>query len=223
MVATCMSVVRSGLVARLSAALAFAAALIAAPAHAAPATMAATMAPASPPAPAIAAAASVPPVAVIPLLAAPIALPTAAPMMRATPSLHDLVIAYVDRGDQDEEEQCLAEAVFFEARGEPLEGQLAVAQVVLNRAASGTFPPSICAVVTQPAQFSFVRHGRMPPADRSSECWHRALAIADIARRKALAGEIAADVLWYHASYVSPAWGRQRTRIATIGGHIFYS
>jgi spore germination cell wall hydrolase CwlJ-like protein len=146
-----------------------------------------------------------------------------ATLAKSTPSLRDLVISYVDRRDQDAEQQCLAQAVFFEARGESLEGQLAVAQVVLNRAASGTFPSSICAVVTQPAQFSFVRRGRIPEADRTSDCWHKALAIADIARKRALANEVASNVLWYHATYVSPSWGRQKTRFAQIGSHIFYS
>lgn len=154
---------------------------------------------------------------------------TATPVTAARPTviaavpLRDLVISYVDRGDQDAERDCLATAVYFEARSEPLEGQLAVAQVVLNRAASGTFPTSICEVVTQPAQFSFVRGGKLPPADRASDCWHRALAIADIARKRTLAGEIASNVLWYHATYVSPSWDRQRTRFAQIGKHIFFS
>jgi spore germination cell wall hydrolase CwlJ-like protein len=142
----------------------------------------------------------------------------------ATPPrpLHDLVISFVDYGNQDSEEQCLAKAVYFEARGEGLEGQLAVAEVVLNRAASGLYPATICAVVTQKAQFSFVRAGRFPPVDATSECWHKALAIADIARRH-LAAEIGRDVLWYHADYVAPGWGRLHTRVAQIGQHIFYS
>jgi spore germination cell wall hydrolase CwlJ-like protein len=158
--------------------------------------------------------------------AAPLLQPAALPPASkpaTTTSLRDLVISYIDRRDQDAEQQCLAQAVFFEARGESLEGQLAVAQVVLNRAASGTFPSSICQVVTQPAQFSFVRRGRIPEADRTGDCWHKALAIADIARKRALAGEVASNVLWYHATYVSPRWGRQKTRFAQIGSHIFYS
>ena len=207
-----ISVVRAGLVAG-SACLA---ALVATPSFAAgipalPASIAPVPVIALPPAP----------MSVLPLAPLP-GLPAAAARL-ATPSLRDLVISYIDRRDQDAEQKCLAQAVFFEARGESLEGQLAVAQVVLNRAASGTFPSSICQVVTQPAQFSFVRRGRMPEADRSSECWHKALAIADIARKRALAGEVASNVLWYHASYVSPSWGRQKTRFAQIGSHIFYS
>jgi hypothetical protein len=175
---------------------------------------------AAPPAPQSAAIAVAAPVPAPVSLAAPASL-AAKPAPSA--SLRDLVISFIDRRDQDAEQQCLAHAVFFEARGETLEGQLAVAQVVLNRAASGTFPASICQVVTQPAQFSFVRRGRMPEPDRSSECWHKALAIADIARKRAAAGEVASNVLWYHATYVSPRWGRQKTRFAQIGSHIFYS
>jgi hypothetical protein len=136
--------------------------------------------------------------------------------------LHDMVISFVDFGNQDSEQQCLAKAVYFEARGEGLEGQLAVAEVVLNRVASGRYPATICGVVTQPAQFSFIRAGRFPPVDASSACWHKALAIADIAR-KHLAAQIGANVLWYHADYVAPVWGRLHTRVAQIGQHIFYS
>jgi len=136
--------------------------------------------------------------------------------------LHDLVISFVDYKNQSSEEMCLAKAVYFEARGESLEGQLAVAQVVLNRAASGIYPPTICGVVTQPAQFSFVHGGVMPEPDTSSEIWHKALAIADIAM-KHLAPSLASNVLWYHATYVAPAWGRQHLRVAQIGLHIFYS
>lgn len=137
--------------------------------------------------------------------------------------LHDLVISFVDYKNQSAEEMCLAKAVYFEARGESLEGQLAVAQVVLNRAASGVYPPTICGVVTQPAQFSFVHGGVMPAPDTTSEIWHKALAIADIAMKHLSTSVVASNVLWYHATYVAPAWGRQHLRVAQIGMHIFYS
>src|SRR3954466_15269803 len=117
--------------------------------------------------------------------------------------LHDLVISFVDYGNQGAEEMCLAKAVYFEARSESLEGQLAVAQVVLNRAASGVYPPSICGVVTQHAQFSFIRAGRFPTPNTGCDAWHKALAVAEIAR-KHLATSVASNVLWYHANYVSP-------------------
>jgi N-acetylmuramoyl-L-alanine amidase len=145
------------------------------------------------------------------------ALTTAAPR-----PLRDMVISFVDFGNYDEERLCLAKAIYFEARSESLEGQLAVAEVVLNRAASGRYPPTVCAVVTQPAQFSFIHGGRFPAPDTNSECWHKALAIAEIASKR-LASQVSRDVLWYHATYVSPSWGRAKNRAAQIGTHIFYS
>ncbi len=136
--------------------------------------------------------------------------------------LRDLVISHVDFGNHDAEQECLIKAIYFEARSEPLEGQLAVAEVILNRAASGLYPASICGVVTQPAQFSFIRGGRFPAPDRSSDAWRRAIAVADIARKQ-LADAIAPNVLWYHATYVAPPWGRRLTRVTQIGTHIFFS
>jgi len=119
------------------------------------------------------------------------------------------------------EEDCLANAVYFEARGESLEGQLAVAEVVLNRARSGRYPATWCGVVTQHAQFSFVRGGVIPAANRSSEAWKRAVAIARIAQQGSNR-LLAPNVLWYHANYVSPSWGRRLARSSVIGAHIFY-
>jgi spore germination cell wall hydrolase CwlJ-like protein len=124
-------------------------------------------------------------------------------------------------GTAGAEEDCLANAVYFEARGESLEGQLAVAEVVLNRSRSGRYPATWCGVVTQHAQFSFVRHGIIPAANRDSEAWKRAVAIARIAQQGANR-MLAPNVLWYHANYVSPAWGRRLARSGVIGAHIFY-
>jgi hypothetical protein len=123
---------------------------------------------------------------------------------------------------RDDEQECLANAVYFEARGEPLEGQLAVAEVVLNRSRSGRYPPTICGVVTQRAQFSFVRRGVMPRADRTSEAWRRAVGIANVAQARGMR-LLSDNVLWYHATYVSPSWGRRLARNTQIGLHIFYS
>jgi spore germination cell wall hydrolase CwlJ-like protein len=143
---------------------------------------------------------------------------------KATPSsnLSELVDARANTKSSSEEQECLAAAVYFEARGEPVEGQLAVAQVVLNRAASGRFPTSTCGVVKQPAQFSFVRKGRIPPIAKATEAWRKAVAISQVAVEH-LAQQISSSVLWYHANYVSPEWGRRLTRVAQIGAHIFYS
>jgi spore germination cell wall hydrolase CwlJ-like protein len=140
-----------------------------------------------------------------------------------TPTLGELVSRLETDATDDREQDCLASAVYFESRGEPIEGQLAVAQVVINRAASGRYPVDLCDVITQHAQFSFVRNGRMPMADRASDAWRKAVAIAHIAHEKLIQAELPSDVLWYHATYVSPSWGKRLTRETQIGLHIFYS
>ena len=117
--------------------------------------------------------------------------------------------------------KCLAQAVYFEARGEPLTGQLAVARVVMNRASSGLYPRDYCSVVTQRSQFSFVKNGRIPNADESSAAWLRAKAIAQIAHQDLWQSE-AGDALYFHASYVKPGWARRKTQLARIDTHVFY-
>ena len=135
--------------------------------------------------------------------------------------LYALVDRYQTSEQLDEQMTCLATAVFFEARGESLEGQLAVARVVMNRAASGKYPPSWCETVKQPWQFSFVQNGRFPRVDTSSPSWARAQAIAKLAAANIVAN-LDNDVLWYHADYVAPSWGRRLARVSKIGAHIFY-
>ena len=146
-------------------------------------------------------------------------VPVAAPS--AIVPLAAMVDAQSAGPDLDEESKCLATAVYFESMGEPLEGQLAVAQVVINRAQSGRYPASWCGVVKQKAQFSFVRAGRFPRIDAGCKAWRKAQAIARIAAAK-LAGALPTDVLWYHADYVAPSWGRRLIKVEKIGAHIFY-
>jgi spore germination cell wall hydrolase CwlJ-like protein len=134
----------------------------------------------------------------------------------------ELVESFEAEAAPDREQDCLANAVYFEARGEPVEGQLAVAKVVLNRASSGRYPSDLCEVITQKAQFSFIRDGRFPAPDRASHAWRKAVAVAKIAREK-LAASVPDDVLWYHASYVTPGWGKRLDKSAQIGLHVFYS
>jgi hypothetical protein len=136
--------------------------------------------------------------------------------------LAGLIAAHPSVDPVGAEQNCLVNAIYFESRGEPLEGQLAVAEVVINRARSGRYPTTLCGVVKQPAQFSFVRRGAFPRADRDSEAWRRAVAIAHIAQTRA-ARLLPDNVLWYHANYVSPSWGRRLARNTRIGLHIFYS
>jgi len=133
-------------------------------------------------------------------------------------SLAELVAETPKPADIDPELRCLAGAVYFESRGESLPGQLAVAHVVINRAQSGRFPKSLCGVVHQKSQFSFVRGGRMP-AVRNAAQWNNAVAIAQIARDGSWKNH-APGALFFHARYVSPGW--RKTRIAQIDNHIFY-
>ena len=147
-----------------------------------------------------------------------VATPTeAAPPVTAA-SLAALVAATPKPATIDPELRCLAGAVYFESRGESLPGQLAVAHVVINRAQSGRFPTSLCGVVYQKRQFSFVRGGRMP-AIREGAQWDNAVAIAQIARDGSWKNH-APGALFFHARYVSPGW--RKTRIAQIDNHIFY-
>jgi len=145
----------------------------------------------------------------------------AASLYRAGWPLYALVDRYSASAPLDEQGNCLATAVYFEARGESLEGQLAVARVVMNRAASGRYPPDWCSVVKQPAQFSFVRHGQFPWIDAASAAWARAQGIARVAVANVIPS-VSDDVLWYHANYVAPTWGHRLNVAERIGAHIFY-
>jgi len=136
-------------------------------------------------------------------------------------SLSELVSAMPRDAALSRGMECLAGAIYFEARGEPLAGQLAVGQVVVNRSESGRYPADYCGVVYQRSQFSFVRGGRMPSIDRSSMAWHRASAIARIAHQ-GLWDSQAGDSLYFHARYVRPSWSRTKIARATIDSHIFY-
>ena len=133
-------------------------------------------------------------------------------------SLSAAVAAQDVPGGIDSELACLAGAVYFESKGEPLSGQLAVADVILNRTTSGRFPTSICGVVKQPGQFSFVRGGAIPTI-RANPQYRTAMAIAKVAINDQWTSP-APKALYFHARRVSPGWARPR--VAMIGNHIFY-
>lgn len=137
--------------------------------------------------------------------------------------LYALVDKFATNAALDEQTNCLATAVYFESRGEAVEGQLAVARVVMNRAASGKYPSDWCSVVKQPWQFSFVNPhtGAFPQADVNSASWRKAEAVAEIAVTNVVPS-ITNDVLWYHADYVAPSWRHNLTEVQQIGAHIFY-
>jgi hypothetical protein len=135
--------------------------------------------------------------------------------------LYALVDRFSAGAPLTDEANCIAVAVYHEARGESLEGQLAVAKVIMNRAASGKYPTSWCGVVKQPWQFSFVRRGQFPSVDQGSDAWRKALGVTRLAVANAVQS-VPTDCLWYHADYVAPSWGRRLTRVEKIGAHIFY-
>lgn len=136
-------------------------------------------------------------------------------------SLRELV-GVVDQGDNmSEQMRCLAGAIYFESRGEPLAGQLAVAQVIINRSEDRRWPASYCGVVYQRSQFSFVKNGRMPRIKTGSVAWDRAKSIARIAHDGLWESE-AGEAVYFHASYVRPSWSYRKTRTAKIDTHIFY-
>ena len=134
-------------------------------------------------------------------------------------SLAALVDAQGEPEELEGDMKCLAGAVYFESKGESLEGQLAVARVIINRAKSGRFASSLCGVVYQPSQFSFVRGGGMPPVRTESRSWREAVAIAQIAANDSWDSR-AEGALFFHARRVSPVWGT--AKLASIDNHIFY-
>jgi spore germination cell wall hydrolase CwlJ-like protein len=119
----------------------------------------------------------------------------------------------------DDELNCLAAGVYYESKGEPLEGQLAVAEVILNRSTSGRFPSSVCGVLKQRGQFSFVRGGTIPQPPASAKAWRTALAVAKVARADKWDSKVS-KALYFHATHVSPGW--RRARVGSVGNHIFY-
>ena len=129
--------------------------------------------------------------------------------------LYALVDRYSAGAPLDEQANCIAVAVYHEARGETLEGQLAVAKVIMNRAASGKYPSSWCGTVKQPWQFSFVnpRTGQYPAVNEQSASWHKALGVTRLAVANAVE-TLPSDCLWYHADYVAPSWGRRLNRVS---------
>jgi len=136
-------------------------------------------------------------------------------------SLRELVGMVDTSGELTEQMRCLAGAIYFESRGEPLYGQLAVAETVINRSDDARWPASYCGVVLQRAQFSFVRNGRMPRVNTNSAAWTRAKAIARIAHND-MWESAAKDAVYFHADYVRPRWSRSKTRLTQIDTHIFY-
>ena len=123
-------------------------------------------------------------------------------------------------------ERCLALAIYFEARGEPFEGQMAVAQVVQNRVRDPRYPSSVCAVVFQHAdrrhrcQFSFACDGKSDRA-RERPAWDRAVRLARLINSGPMR-DLTVSATHYHADYVAPDWADHLSQTVKIGRHLFY-
>ncbi len=135
----------------------------------------------------------------------------------------------------EEDHVCLAQAIYFEARGESVDGQQAVGDVVLNRVLSESYPDSVCGVVWQGApryggrpdrlfrcQFSFACDG-LSETPYNKPAWDQAMEIAREMLYTGMRGSLHDNVLYYHAEYVSPDWARAMSQVAQIGKHVFYT
>ena len=122
--------------------------------------------------------------------------------------------------------KCLADAIYFEARGESIEGQYAVAEVILNRVESSAYPNSVCSVIKQGGirrhrcQFSFMCDGKFETI-REPEAFAQSAKIAMI-MLKGAPRELTHGAMFYHSQSVSPLWSQNFHRTATIGDHHFY-
>jgi spore germination cell wall hydrolase CwlJ-like protein len=150
-------------------------------------------------------------------------------------NIYDAVMAPSVRIPADvpaKEVKCLADNIYFEAKSEPYEGQLAVAQVTINRVEHPQYPKTVCGVVWQQnkdrrtgrkvAQFSWTLDGR-PDVPKSKSAYEQAYAVAEeVLLYGTKSAIIGTDTLFYHANYIRPRWSRQMERVAQIGNHIFY-
>lgn len=114
---------------------------------------------------------------------------------------------------------CLAANVYHEARGEPLAGRLAVAQVTMNRVRSPRFPDDVCSVVFQRGQFSWTAHAP-PVTDR--EAWAEALRVATLVYEGRARRVVGPRALFYHERSVSPRWAGSMVEVRRVGAHTFY-
>jgi spore germination cell wall hydrolase CwlJ-like protein len=171
------------------------------------------------------------------IAAAPVSLPARPTESASVPSPSDAAPEapsdkprYADLIDPDKvsrEQKCLAEAVYFEARSEPVAGQAAVAQVILNRVRSGLYPTSVCGVVYQnrhrhlACQFTFACEGKSLRIT-DTESWDTAKRVArEVTEGKTYLAEVGGST-HYHADYVRPGWARRLKKMDVIGRHIFY-
>jgi spore germination cell wall hydrolase CwlJ-like protein len=144
---------------------------------------------------------------------------------------HNLMLASTGQGQS--ESDCLAQAIYHEARGESEAGQYVVANVIVNRALSGKFPSTLCGVIYQNVskgyhrcQFTFACDGRTD-APREQRAWARSQGIAREVYAEFANGQqmesLPRSVLYYHTRSSRPSWSNTYTQVAQIGSHLFYA
>ena len=129
---------------------------------------------------------------------------------------------------------CMAANIYHEAKNQPMAGQIAVAQVVLNRVNDNRYPDNVCDVVKQgltykngkvvlgKCQFSWYCDGKKDDVDKKSEKWRNSLRYASMVITNRITLDVTEGATHYHATYVRPAWARTKTKTVRINRHIFY-
>ena len=122
--------------------------------------------------------------------------------------------------------KCLAEAIYFEARGETIEGQYAVGEVIINRVLSNEFPSSVCGVISEGAnrlnacQFSYNFDGKLETINEK-KIYGRILKLSKILLEPS-ARFLTGGATFYHSKFVSPSWSKKFLKTNEIGNHVFY-
>ena len=129
---------------------------------------------------------------------------------------------------------CMAANTYHEAKNQPMAGQIAVAQVVMNRVKDNRYPDNVCDVVKQgltykngkvvlgKCQFSWYCDGKKDDVDKKSEKWRNSLRYASMVITNRITLDVTEGATHYHATYVRPAWARTKTKTVRINRHIFY-
>lgn len=131
--------------------------------------------------------------------------------------------SYATMRERDVALLCLTDNIYYEANNQNAEGKIAVAQVTLNRVASGKFGKGVCGVVYSHAQFSWTLEMPKTLRAKNMEAYNES---KEVAKRVLLEGYRLPSIktaLWYHADYVNPAWAKEKTKLIKIGRHIFYA
>ena len=129
---------------------------------------------------------------------------------------------------------CMATNIYHEAKNQPMAGQIAVAQVVMNRVNDNRYPDNVCDVVKQgltykngkvvlgKCQFSWYCDGKKDDVDKKSEKWRNSLRYASMVITNRITLDVTEGATHYHATYVRHAWARTKTKTVRINRHIFY-